>query len=550
MSSFLEIRTLTFDRASVIPIPDALNGQPSKKDWTRDGTNIDVFPVALPRTTTSTIAAKLKVRIKKVLPPLTKVRATLGSGYPMVAVRPTTLPLASIGTHVVDVHIDLPPLTDRAVGQSNVVMTWEQRPPGGAWVTFDTTTHPVFVLADEPLMPWGRPGVVNRIVPWAAVLERACRWATGKKTPASAVSEIARQAFGLGGQIIQHATNDSTTIEYGDGSSFDNGNGGFFLDDFLKTADLKPNADGFLNCSDLAGAVALLGSAIGCPVGIARIEPTSPTGKVKTHFIQLIGQSVPVRQDFEYHEFAATIVTTNASAATLGTSAWDACVKLDNTTPPATAAPNASTLEIPTNWPLHSGAAPVYATQLLTSLQQLKIDLIQSTGILFPEKSPVIGPLPVDKFLVDRQHNLDKLLEPVPLPSPASPVTINRIRTTLLRNSTGFRERVFWAMNRPYDNVVARLRPASGPQTMRMSFVIAGADAHQIFLRWAARFVSKLVVIRRLGDAALHAPQSDSIVMRIRDTVIQLTGDGQHLPTVDLVAKSLERQVKAAYGVP
>ena len=554
MSTDLEIRTLTFDRAGVIiALPDALKGPLPKMDWGFDGSTITVSPVAVPRTTTApTVPAKVKIKIKKDLPVGTRIRATLATGYPLAGVAPTTLLNPSKGTRAVDLHIDLPNLNTLTVGEYTVALAWEVRKPGAGetWTNFDTTSHRVFVLADEPVVPWGRTGVANRAVPWTAVLERACRWATGHQTPADCVSAITKQAYGLGGQVINHGgPNNSTTIEYGDGSSFDNGNGGFFLKNFLDTADLKKNSDGFLNCSDLAGAVALLSSAIGCSVGIARIAPTPPAEKFKTHFMQLIGVGTPARTDFTYHEFVATLVinTTNTNTHSLGANAWDACAKLDDTAPPATSLPSASSLAIPANWARRAGTAPVYETQLLPSPQQLTIDLIPEGGIMFPEEVPQIQTIVVDKFLLEREHSLDKLLDPVPVTNPASPATIGRIRAALLRNTTGFRERVTWATNHPYNNVVARLRPRAGPQTMRMSFAIAGTDAQKILLRWAARYVSKLVVIRQLGDAAFHAPQSDSIVMRVRDTVIQLTGDGEHLPTVDIVAKELERAVRAAY---
>lgn len=554
MSSDLEIRSLTFDRAgAVIPVPDTLDGPPPKMDWSRTGTNVTVSPVALPRTTTAlAVDAKVKIKIKKLLPPGTKVRATLSAGYPLAGVAPRTLPLTTIGTHIVDFHIELPNMATQTTGTFVVALTWQIKKPASAWTTFDTTTHRVFVLADEPAIPWARPGVANRIVPWTDVLEQACRWATGQKRTEDCVTAIAKNVYGLGGQTITHSTGDDTVIEYGDGSSFDSGNGGFFLINFLETASFKMDADGFLNCSDLAGAVALLSSAIGCRVGVARIEPTATSGTVNTNFMQLIGQPTPVRSAFAYHEFVATI-TTAGTIAGLGTAAWDACGRLDDQTfPPVTSiVPPTSHFNVPANWALKAGAAPVYSTQLLTPTQQLKIDLIQNDGILFPEKLPTISAVAIDKFLLQRAHDLDQLLEPVPLPTnPVSSAITAKVRTMLLKNTSMHRERVTWAENRPYPNVVARLRPTASPQTIRMSFATAGFDAHKIFLRWASRFVTRIAPRPGIGDAAIHAPQSDSIVMRVGDTVIQLTseGKGQHLPTtVDVVAQSLANDLKVIY---
>ena len=104
-----------------------------------------------------------------------------------------------------------------------------------------------------------------------------------------------------------------------------------------------------------------------------------------------------------------------------------------------------------------------------------------------------------------------------------------------------------WAENRPYHNVVARLRPTAGPQTIRMSFVTAGFDAHKIFLRWSARFVSKLVPRAGIGHAAFVTPDNDSIVMRVGDTVIQLTGEGKHVPGMADVARVLANDLKPIY---
>jgi hypothetical protein len=547
MSSFLEMRSLTFDRAgAIIPVPDALNGPLPKTDWSRSGTNVNVSPVALPRTTTApAVDATAKIKIKKVLPPGTKVRATLGPGYPLTGALPRTLPQNSIGTHAVDFHIELPSMSAQSTGVFVVALTWQFGSAAAGWTTFDTTTHRVLVLADEPAIPWGRPGVVNRVVPWAAVLEQACRWATGQLHPEDCVDGIAKGVYGLGGRTITHSVGDDTLIEYDGGSSFDNGNGGFFLSNFLDTASLTKNADGFLNCSDLAGAVALLSAAMGCRIGIARIEPTAPNVKVQTHFMQLIGQNKPDQAAFEYHEFAAA----TSGSGTLGTAAWDACGMLDKTFPPAaTAAPPASDLDVPANWALKTGTAPVYKTQLLSSTQQLKIDLIQNDGILFPEQLPAISMVAVDKFLLQREHDLNALLEPVPLPTnPVSASVVAKVKTILLKHTSGSRDRITWAENRPYHNTVARLRPTAGPQTIRMSFATAGFDAHKIFLRWSARFVSRLVPRTGIGHAAFLTPDRDSIVMRIGDTVIQLTSERKHVPAVDDVARVLANELKSIY---
>src|SRR6186713_447478 len=108
MSSFLEMRSLTFDRAgAIIPVPDAFNGPLPKKDWSRSGTSVTVSPVALPR----------------------------------------TLPQNSIGTHAVDFHIELPSMSAQSTGVFVVALTWQFGSAAAGWTTFDTTTHRVLVLA-------------------------------------------------------------------------------------------------------------------------------------------------------------------------------------------------------------------------------------------------------------------------------------------------------------------------------------------------------------------------------------------------------------------
>ena len=123
----------------------------------------------------------------------------------------------------------------------------------------------------------------------------ACKAAAGNKTTESCASAVTRAVFALGKQSIV-LSGTAVDIGYTGAAVFVEGNGVYLLSDFIDTAKLKPDSPVAMNCADLAGAVAILSSAIGCRQVAARLEPKSGAA-FQTNPIELFGATSVRKED-------------------------------------------------------------------------------------------------------------------------------------------------------------------------------------------------------------------------------------------------------------
>lgn len=237
-------------------------------------------------------------------------------------------------------------LVGKGVGKHALQLEWQCYYQGG-WKKMSTTKHVMYTLLAYPNAPWlSRNGATQ--YPWVALLDKACTWAAGKKTPAEVAGALEQKVNG--GLGIEYDTS-------GWGQPYYCTNAGYFvLDDFLKLTSK------LVNCTDCATIVTTFANALGCDLHEARMEDPSLMSKQQFTYVEMksIGKKVWQSGSFTYHEVAVsrkTAVTGNRNRAV-----YDACCTLNGSTTPASAANRDPVLSNGMNFSDFDDSAPIPRT--------------------------------------------------------------------------------------------------------------------------------------------------------------------------------------------
>src|SRR3989441_8998316 len=64
----------------------------------------------------------------------------------------------------------------------DITWDWKFRCCGGVeWEPLQTTHHRIYIVLEEPKLPWKQQGFPNDQNPWTEALDYSCVWAAGKK---------------------------------------------------------------------------------------------------------------------------------------------------------------------------------------------------------------------------------------------------------------------------------------------------------------------------------------------------------------------------------
>jgi hypothetical protein len=231
------------------------------------------------------------------------MRGPLGS----IAAKPITFNDAG-ETDFIDFDLPNVRLQERGVGVSNITWGWQFRVGRGGWTTFEKSRHRIYTLLSKPQDPWkllpenGSP----LHLPWTGILDYACLWADGAKTPAEAATLITHSLYKLGRSRVTY----DKTVHY-----IHTATGDFLCATFLFELQAGKSR---VNCIDCAMIVSTFANALGCKLSQSKI-----TG-FQTNPVLLIGRTTPQAQDFNIqHEVAWE------GGSDVDDAVYDACLQLD-----------------------------------------------------------------------------------------------------------------------------------------------------------------------------------------------------------------------------
>ncbi|WP_299657844.1 hypothetical protein [uncultured Tateyamaria sp.] len=162
--------------------------------------------------------------------------------------------------------LQAPALVQTGVGAFDVNWTWQYKESfAGPWNDFETTRHRIYVILRQPTRPWVQTPftAANTQLPWAEVLEWACRWAAFTHTPDAAATAITAAVYNLGPRRVAYDCRGGNPTNY----SFPEFDCSAFLERLAGEYGRGPR----VNCTDCATIVSTFANVLGADLWQSRM---------------------------------------------------------------------------------------------------------------------------------------------------------------------------------------------------------------------------------------------------------------------------------------
>ena len=244
-------------------------------------------------------------------------------------VQPATVTFGSNGeTGFQTFRLSYPPIYSRGVGVHTVRWRWQfRRNTAGPWTDFANSAHRIYTILDVPTAPWLQQPFhpANMQLPWTEVLDYACRWARGARTPDDAAVAVTQRVYALGPELLEYGCPILGLTEYAMPEGY------FNCTAFLDRLRGGIGNGRYLNCTDCATIVSTFGNSLGCDLSQARMGMVAPFFAMNP--VLAIGSNLwqPAcgLPGFYYHEVAWK------GACTANDEVFDACLLVDRDVNPS-----------------------------------------------------------------------------------------------------------------------------------------------------------------------------------------------------------------------
>jgi len=263
---------------------------------------------------TITIKAKFTVTSNSV----TKAQVRARGGGVLGAIDPQTITLGS-GVSVpefVSFELRHHQIGAGGINVQDIKWEWEFRCCGGSkWEPLATTRHRIYIVLEEPKLPWKQQPVADTQNPWTEALDYACVWAAGQQNQVDAATAITKHINANVGLVYDNA---SGAPFYELPPQYDK----FELTQFLAYLTNGTGLGNIVNCMDCATITTTFSNLVGCDLHASKMG----SGFALTPF-RGIGSAVFACPgfgcSFSYHEVAWTGAHGNADPI------FDACLRVD-----------------------------------------------------------------------------------------------------------------------------------------------------------------------------------------------------------------------------
>lgn len=231
------------------------------------------------------------------------------------------------------------------VGVHDIEWRWQARQsPAFPWLDFDTSRHRIYVLLHQPTQPWLQQpfSASNTQLPWAEVLDWACRWAAFTQSTDAASTAITQAVFRLGPSRIAYDCRGGSPTNYSYPA--------FDCTAFLERLSGSYGRGPQVNCTDCATIVSTFSNAIGADLWQSRMF--NVIVPFRCNIMRVIGApffgAVCGTGFFNYHEVAWEGMCSDLDEV------YDACLEVFAPAPPAAAFATYMPADLNFGWPFGS----------------------------------------------------------------------------------------------------------------------------------------------------------------------------------------------------
>jgi hypothetical protein len=328
------LASVTFNHDPATSRTSALNIRKNGQEFARipewRAGDSDPFPAAYSITDTAGARVEVKADLTGPANARLEVRAIPATPFAFHALGPTatvTVRFPPNGTRRGIGFTLLNPLfAQTGVGVYDVSWRWQARDGGSSpWRDFDTSSHRIYVVLRQPTRPWVQQpfSTDNTQLPWAEVLNWACRWAAFAQSTDRAATAITSAVFQLGPRRIVYDCRDGNPTNYS-------------FPEFDCTAFLERLAGGYgrgsrVNCTDCATIVSTFANCIGADLWQSRMF--NQIVPFRCNLMRTIGaqffEAVCGTGFFNYHEVAWEGACSDLDDV------YDACLEVFAPAPPS-----------------------------------------------------------------------------------------------------------------------------------------------------------------------------------------------------------------------
>lgn len=205
------------------------------------------------------------------------------------------------------------------INVEDITWEWEFRCCGGSkWEPLATTRHRIYIVLEEPNLPWKQPASDTQN-PWTEALDYACVWAAGKQNRDDAASAITQAINATLGLVYDNAAG---------ASHYTSGGLAFFeLTQFLSYLKNGTGLGNIVNCTDCATITTTFSNLVGCDLHASKMGSFFDLTPFRG--IGAAGFVCPgFGCGFSFHEVAWKGANGNAD------SLFDACLRVDGDSNP------------------------------------------------------------------------------------------------------------------------------------------------------------------------------------------------------------------------
>ena len=151
------------------------------------------------------------------------------------------------------------------IKREDITWEWQYRCCGGSdWEPLQITKHRIYIVLEQPKLPWKQAPVPDTQNPWTEALDYACVWAAGKQNRDDAATAITNQINANLGLAYDNASGSPAYETFPNCDKFE-------LTQFLAYVTNGTGLGNIVNCMDCATITTTFSNLVGCDLHASKM---------------------------------------------------------------------------------------------------------------------------------------------------------------------------------------------------------------------------------------------------------------------------------------